>query len=314
MRDRVPQTILCAVTDDDRLQDVVASGRAIAACTGSRALFVHVAEPAVAWPAPLGYGGGAAAPGLPPDPLSGTFAEISQHAREAGRGLLADAGVSPDEAVVVSGHPVNELNRLAVEHDALLVVAGTHRRGLLARTVLGSTSRALARQGARPVLIARSTIVPSTGGPVICGVDTDAPDGSRAAEHAARLAAAMQRSLVLVHVVCPAPSAVMAGPVGAPIAVAPTGLEKGKAERALKAVARRLDSADIETVVVTGRSPAARLDEFARGRRADLLIVGCSARGGVRAVLDGSTSLNLLRHGQRPLVVVPPTVGAQPEP
>ena len=310
----MPHTILCAVTDDDRLQDVVASGRAIAASTGSRALFAHVAEPAVAWPVPFGHGGGAPAPGLPPDPLSGTFEEISQHARESGHRVLADAGMSSDEAIVVSGHPVNELNRLAVDHDALLIVAGTHRRGLLSRAVLGSTSRALARQGARPVLIARSTIVPSTGGPVVCGVDTDDPDGSRAAQHGARLAAAMQRSLVLVHVVCPERPAVVAGPVAAPIAVAPTGLEKGKAERALKAIARGLDGDDIETVVVSGRSPAERLDEFATGRRADVLVVGSSGRGGVRAVLDGSTSLDLLRRGQRPLVVVPPLVGSQPEP
>lgn len=313
-RASVPGTILCAVTDDDRLQDVVTSGRAIAAGTRSRALFVHVAEPAVAWPAPFGHGAGAAAPGLPPDPLSGTFAEISQDARESGHRLLADAGVSSDEAVVVSGNPVNELNRLAVEHDALLIVAGTHRRGLLSRAVLGSTSRALARHGACPVLIARSTVVPSTGGPVVCGVDAADPDGSRAAQHAARLAAAMQRSLVLVHVICPERPVVVAGPVAAPITVAPTGLEKGKAERALKAVARRLDGDDIESVVVAGRSPAERLDEFATGRRADLLVVGSSGRRGVRAVLDGSTSLDLLRRGQRPLVIVPPADRSQPKP
>lgn len=308
----MPETILCAVADDDRLQDVVATGRALAGGAGLRVLFAHVAEPAVAWPGHTGHAAGIGAPELPPDPLSASYAELAEHARENGRRLLLGAGLAADESIVVSGEPIRELNRLALEHDALLVVIGTHRRGPLSSAVLGSTSRALARRGVRPVLIARSTSLPTTGGAVVCGVDHHDERAGGTVRRAAELATALQRPLVLVHVLCGERLAATAGPIVTPMAIAPTARERKEAERALEELARSVPIDDVESVAVEGRSIAARLDEFATGRRADLLVVGCRGTSGLRAALDGSTSLHLLRQGQRPLVIVPPA-DSQPE-
>lgn len=160
-------TVICGITDDDRRDEVAATGRALQAEGGYRPLFAHVATPS---PGPTGPGGRMAA--------------------SAGHG-------SP--AVVVRGDPATELARLAREHDAAALVVGTRGRGLLAGIMLGRVSSALVRGAGRPVLITRPAVEPLHGGPVVCGVDLDRPGDRAAVAHAAELARRIGRRLVLVH-------------------------------------------------------------------------------------------------------------------
>jgi len=201
---------------------------------------------------------------------------------------------------------VTELNRLAVERDAVLVVVGTHGRGALSRTLLGSVSHALARRGARPVLIARSAVLPSLGGPVVCGVDLADECAIAPVAHAARLATSMQRPLVLVHVQGGKRLVAPGAPLATAVALEPTARQRTDARQALDALARRVCAEPVESVVIDGTSVALRLDDFAANRGADLLVVGCRGSGLLRRALAGSTSLDLLRDGRRPLVIVPP--------
>ena len=302
----VPPLILCAIADDDRHQDVVATGRALAASGAFQALFVHVTEPAVAPPTALGFAAGSGSLPTTPYPPAVSFDELVALSRDTGIRLLQDAGIEPEESVVVTGEPCAELNRLAKERDAALVVVGTCRHGAVASALLGSVSRAMMREGERPVLIARSTLLPSLGGPVVCGVDVTGDRALRPVERAAQLATAMRRSLVLVHVLTGERLAAATWPVAAKLTLEPTDRERIKARRSLEALARRLPSERVETVVVDGPSVAGRLEAFAAARRADLLVVGCRGSGVLRRALEGSVSFDLLREGRRPLVVVPP--------
>ena len=297
----MPATLVCAVADDDRADDVVVTGRALAGTGDFCPLFVHVVEPRVATPAGLANPPGAAAALAVP---RGELDQLIDGACERGVGLLREKGVAEREAVVVVGDPVAELNRLASEHDAALVVAGTRRRGLLASAALGSVSRALARDGVRPVLYAHDAVVPSLGGPVVCGIDVGDVRCGQAAEEAARLAVLMDRPLVLCNVVSSEPLPAAAPP--APPAVLPdaTDTQRRRARRALENLARGLPTADVECVVIAGTPHAARLDDFAAGRRADLLVVGDGRKGFLRSVVEGSVSFDLARRGSRPLVVV----------
>ena len=164
-----PQIVLCAVTDDDHLQDVVATGRALERTDSFQARFVHVAAPAVRLRVPLGFAAGDTSPGAAP-PLGSSLDDLGDRARDAGLELLQRAGIEADQSIVVVGEPAAEINRLAAAHDAALVVVGSHRKGAFTTALSGSVSHALARSGACPVLIARGRAVPCGGAPVVCGI------------------------------------------------------------------------------------------------------------------------------------------------
>ena len=301
------RVILCALGDDDRLQDVVATGRALSEAGRFRPLFVHVAAPPIRLPPPLGTTGGSSSNVRGADPLSGSFEELVEQGAEDGVRLLRGAGIVEDESIVVTGDAVAQLNRLAEERDAALVVVGAARHGTLSGTLLGSVPHALVRDGARPVLIARGNRLPALGGPVVCGVDASTGESARrTVAHAAGLASSMGRRLILVHVLSNPPLPPGAGPVLTPVALEPTARERAAARRALEDLGRRLPAEAIETVVVSGTSVAACLDDVADERAADLLVVGRRARGPVRSAIGGSVSLELLRHARLPLVIVPP--------
>jgi len=299
------RVILCAVADDEHLQDVIATGRAMQRTGNFRALFVHVAAPAVRLRVPLGFAAGAGSPAEAALPLSGKVDDLSEQAHDAGVKLLQRAGGEEDESIVLAGDPVAEIKKLAAAHDAALVVVSSRRRGMLSNVLDSSVSGALSRRGPCPVLIARSNTPPCGSGPVVCGIDPADEHPIEPAVRAAELALAMDRRLILVHVLpgerlLPAE----AGPVLTPILLTPSARQRQHAQRVLDAVSQ-LPERSLENVVVDGGSVAAELDRFAARRRAELLVVGCQGGGVVRRVLEGSVSLELLRNGQRPLVIVP---------
>jgi len=306
-RSRVPRVVLCAVTDDDHLQDVVATGRALQASGAFAARFVHVAAPAVHLRAPLGFAGVGGSPAAGPHPLGSSLDELGDHAREAGIELLQRAGVEEDGSIVVVGEPVAELNRLAAAHDAALVVVGSHRRGGALTTALGgSVSHRLSRTGACPVLVARGGALPGAGGPVVCGIRVGDEHATDAAIRAGELAVALGGRLILVYVLpgerlLPA----AAGPALTPAVLRPSRRQRQHAREVLDAVSE-LSERSVDNVVVDGSSIAADLDSFAASRRADLLVVGCRGAGVLRRTLEGSVSRDLIRSGRQPLVVVPP--------
>jgi nucleotide-binding universal stress UspA family protein len=304
-----PRVVLCAVRDDDHLQDVVATGRALGRA-GFEALFVHVAAPAVRLRSPLGFAGAGGSPAAGTLPLGSGVDDLGDHAREAGIELLRRAGVDEDRSIVVVGEPVAELNRLAAAHDAALVVVGSHRRGPLTTALSASVSHRLSRHGACPLLVARSGALPGAGGPVVCGIRVGDEHTTETAIRAAELALALDRHLILVYVLpgerlLPA----AAGPVLTPAVLRPSRRQRRHASDVLDAVSELSERA-VENVVVDGSSIAAELDSFAASRRADLLVVGCRGAGVLRRTLEGSVSLDLIRSGRQPLVVIPPAAAS----
>lgn len=301
------QIVLCAVTDDDHLQDVVATGRALERTGSFHARFVHVAAPAVRLRVPVGFAAGDASP-AGTLPRGSSLDDLAEHARDAGQALLERAGIDANQVIVVVGEPVAELNRVAATHDAALIVVGSHRRGAFATALSGNVSHALARSGACPVLIARSRALPCGGGPVVCGIRVDDEHASETAIRAGELAVALDRPLILVYVL-PGERLLppAAGPALTPVVLRPSPGQRQHALDVLDAITE-LSERSIENVVVDGSSVAAELDGFAASRRADLLVVGCRGASLLRRTLEGSVSRDLIRDGQQPLVIVPPTL------
>jgi len=98
-------------------------------------------------------------------PSAEDAARIAQHAQELVDALIRarTARGVPLRSVLKSGAPWEELCRHGEEVDALLVVVGTHSRGILRRALLGSVASKVIRICTRPVLTVPTRRVESRG-------------------------------------------------------------------------------------------------------------------------------------------------------
>ena len=262
-----PPTVLCAITDDDRRDDVIATGRALHREGGYRLLFAHVATP----------------PATPHGGLASGPAAAAGYQGAAWR-FLEGCRLRPHEAVVVRGDPATELMRLGRDRDAAAVVVGTRGRGLLSGVVLGGVCRAIVGGAGRPVFITRPGTAPLRGGPVVCALDLAQEDPLTSVRRAAELARRVGRRLVLVHA------------LGGPPA---------PARRRLHEIRDRLPLDDVECVVIDAPPGGTALEVFAERRGADVLVVGSRGGGVVHRRSAGGRSHDAIRRGRTPVLVVP---------
>jgi nucleotide-binding universal stress UspA family protein len=188
----------------------------------------------------------------------------------------------PDEAARVrAGHAAAEIEQVADDVNAEVIIVGSHPRGALRAAAADSVTRSLAAGGSRPVLFARpeGDVLRSTG-PVVCGVD-EGDDAERVAAVAARFASRLDRPLRLVHVGSDV------GPLGAARGRPPEGVA-------------------VETALVGPGDVAERLRDHADASEAALIVVGCRGHGALRSVFGGSVSLALTNEAIQPVLVVPP--------
>jgi nucleotide-binding universal stress UspA family protein len=124
---------------------------------------------------------------------------------------------------------------------------------------------------------------------VVSGVDrSDAAEA--VTDTASRLASAMDRRLLVVHV------------VEEPVE---------EAEELLESVRARLPSGDDADVRLVEGSPAERLVEVADDEDAELLVVGSRGRGALSSAVLGGVSRRLARDARCPVVVVPPATSIE---
>ena len=83
--------------------------------------------------------------------------ESVRHTADRGAALAARAGFERPEALVApdEGSVAATIARLAREHDARVIVVGSHGRNRISEVLLGSTSRALVESADRPVMVVR---------------------------------------------------------------------------------------------------------------------------------------------------------------
>jgi nucleotide-binding universal stress UspA family protein len=113
----------------------------------TRALVLTVWQPQPS--AALGFAPGA---GLPSD-LEERLEQEAMKEAERGAALARSVGFDAT-ALVESGTPVwSAIVRAADDHDASVIVMGSHGRTGLARALLGSVAAAVSSHGDRPVLI-----------------------------------------------------------------------------------------------------------------------------------------------------------------
>lgn len=147
------RTLLCATDLSASSMPAVRTAARLARALGARVVLAHVLPS----PAELAIPNAMMQPIAAPDPMR-TFTELRQRAHDD---LLeaAERELGPEiewEICLGEGPAVAEIERLAHDKRADLLVIGTHGRGGLARVFLGSVAEAVLRKAPCAVLTVRS--------------------------------------------------------------------------------------------------------------------------------------------------------------
>lgn len=227
--------------------------------------------------------------------------DLLRRARE-----LLPNGVEAEERVEL-GRAVAELTAIADQVHAAFIVVGSRHRGPLLSTLLGSVSRAVAREAPCPVVIVPSNPAAKLrrdgeGGnlpsPVIAGVDGSAGSG-KASVLAKQLADRFGQRLLLVHAhTAPGPIAIRARRSGDSDVAVPTVIWDALGHAGDKA-----------SFVIENMPPAYALQAVAARENARLIVIGAE-KDERNSLLPGSIAVQLQRLAPCPVVIVPERANA----
>jgi nucleotide-binding universal stress UspA family protein len=233
---------------------------------------------------------------------------LEAHLEEAQERIRKEWGCDVSIEILSGTSPSRMLVEFAELLGVDLVVTATHSRGLVERTLLGSTSADLARAVSCPTLLVpvetsddHPDHAPLQGDVrgVIAAIDPSLNDADPAFAHAftwGRLYGA-HVTLVQVAVTVPMPST---GPDGAwPLSMGP-GLEFSRENREAMehqvgalADALRAQGVEAEAQVLEGPAVAGAIADLAERRNADLVVVGRHHKSWLQRLWTGSESARL---------------------
>lgn len=220
------------------------------------------------------------------------YEEVREEALGDGRRIVADAtsrlaGPARMESLVVEGHPVEMLQRLALERLVDLVVVGPHGRGRLESLLVGSVSQGLLHSLRTSILVAR---------PIRHGFRTVvlAVDGSAHSRAAMELLATLplpDGTTVICTSVVPSASRGYGRAWPEDVLTRLEAEERAAAQAAIEdavAVVRR-PALSVAGEVRKG-SPKQAILEALVDHQADLAVLGARGLGGFEALVLGSVS------------------------
>lgn len=268
-------TILCAADGGEHDAHLVGVGASLAQHTG-RSLGVLQVVPV------LGTGGAAEGAIAQPMPSSATADP------DAARLRLTDlaAGVGYDHATceVVQGAPLPVLSERSRRPEIGWLVVGDAGGGALRTAALGSVTRSLLTDAGCPVLIVPEGAEPAAVAgteTVLCAIGDDGATAAATTAVAGGLAADLDASLTLVHVVgdlAAGPRAVAGGRVGRLLA------------RCLAAVPVMVD---VRRLTLCG-PPVETIVDLADAEGAGIVVVGAPRHGPMLSALGRSVTHGLL--------------------
>ena len=284
---RVPLTLVCAVDGSARAHRVADVSRRLAEALGAEVVLARVFDPMTVPVPPTGE----LEPGSSSQFIEGYARSIAERAVGETAGVLNGL---EHTVILVDGEPASEILRLVREHAPRLLVMGSSARTPVDRVFQGSLPGELVPKVSCPVVVVTDRARPDSGGPVLTAFD-GSDHSMRAARHAAALAAAMGRGLVLMHVT----------DHGVPAVEADAALA-----RELHAAAGPNPEQPLDVALAREfGNPVDKLLEASRERDASLIVVGSRGRNAVSAAVLGSVSAGLVRVAEQPVVVAGPASG-----
>lgn len=192
----VPQfgTVLCAVDNSARARAVLYAASGLAAHPKSKLIVIRVDDRAAG----------------SQDQVLAARLQLNEFARSTIPGWLAYR--ENTEFIIRGGDPAKTILAAARANDAALIVTGTHGRGLIGRTLLGSVTDRVLREAWVPL-----AVVPASDTEIVSLTETDAVPhfgrilvpvdvhmgAARQIAFASRLATASEYEVLLLHVVPP---------------------------------------------------------------------------------------------------------------
>jgi nucleotide-binding universal stress UspA family protein len=191
------------------------------------------------------------------------------------------------------------------EQHVGLVVLGTHSHGRLGRWVLGSTTEAILRKLAIPVLTVRHTGQMNFGRILFA---TDLSESSlQAFDFALDLAHVLQSDIVALHTVNKRMLSAVEDAVGEEI----HDLAIGQARQKLAVIVAEGRRRGIEvTTLLTEGTAADEILRYAGNVDADLILLGITRKSIVERALIGATAERVAREARVPVLCVPARVPA----
>ncbi|HEU5115857.1 MAG TPA: universal stress protein [Isosphaeraceae bacterium] len=205
------------------------------------------------------------------------------------------------QPIVKEGVVPDEILRAADEVRADLIVLGTHGRSGLRRVLAGSVAESVLRRSTAPVLALHEPMNAPEGRVRIHTI-LHPTDLSTRAEGALQVARGLARDLgarlILLYV--EPVDRLLGGPMSTPAEI--------RAEKeALLRMRMEADGPDLKCPVETRfeqGDPADEICEAAAEVRADLIVLGCHGRAGLRRLMLGSVAESVLRRATRPVLIV----------
>ncbi|WP_225336327.1 universal stress protein [Halomicrobium urmianum] len=237
--------------------------------------------------------------------------ETSSHVAERATPILesiteraADRGIPVSTEIVETTDAVHRaIVDDAADHDADLIVMGTHGRTGLDRIALGSVAERTLRVSPVPVVtVSEDASVDPDLDSVL--VPTDGSEGAdAAADHGIALCEATGAALHVVHVVDLTPI------WGSAESAAILDALEESGRRAVDDVIRRTQAADLrstEASVLSG-TPARSIVDYAADHDVDLIVMGTHGRTGLDRYLLGSVAEHVVRLADRPVLTLSPS-------
>lgn len=237
------------------------------------------------WLTVAGWIGPGVAPGFWPDETARH--QVEELVRKAAADAVAERPGLTVHGQVLDGPPALVLQERSAY--AGMLVLGSRGHGGFAGLLAGSTAVSVTAHAHCPVVVVRDRQA-VTSGPVVVGVDGSGTS-LRALGFAVERAAQRDVPLRLLRVWEPSGSA-----------PEETGAaERAAAEESVAPWRRAFPDVPVEIQATPG-NPAALLVEASRA--AQLVVVGSRGRGGLRGMLLGSVSQQLIHHAHCPVAVV----------
>jgi len=235
---------------------------------------------------------------------------LTEYAQEQLNRLIGEQPLDVEELVVV-GHPVDDISRIAGEKKIDLAVAATHGRSGLRRVILGSVTERLIQTLPCPLMSIRSpeqeSVAPSDQEirmkKILVGCDFSA-DSLLAFEYALSFAQEFESELHLVHVIEP--------PIYKHLFmkdIKPAEELRQRIREPLDVMLGKMIPQEARhwcrhTTALLAGQPHEELTRYAAVNDMDLIVLGIRGHGLVETLLVGSTTDRVIRQAQCPVLSV----------
>ena len=235
---------------------------------------------------------------------------MEQYAREQ-LGKLAAGYSIKWEPLVVTGHPAEEISRMATENAVDLVVCATHGRSGLKRLILGSVAERLMRVLPCPILVIRE-MKPDLDlkkglsmKRILVGCDFS-PDSTLALNHGLSLAQEFQSELHLAHAAELPAHRQTAKSDGRTGDTNEQDLRFQLNEKLENMVSdESCNWCTLKTTVLRGQ-PHEALTDYAEKQDMDIIVLGVRGHSLVEKLFVGSTTDRVVRRASCPVLAVRP--------